>query len=55
MGDSENKEPDTLQVLAAGVGALPVRGVAVQYLTRKLNGNREVPKRALNQYSLFAS
>lgn len=28
--------------------------VAMQYLTRKLNGNKDVSKRALNQYSLFA-
>ena len=29
--------------------------IAVQYLTRKLNHNRSVASRAVNQYALFAS
>jgi hypothetical protein len=29
--------------------------ITVMYLTRKLNGNREVAKRTQSQYSLFAS
>jgi len=50
----EQKNKTRSKSLQAAWAILSNEDITVQYLTRKLNGNKPVPQRALNQYALFA-